>query len=356
MAHAESHAPRIGQRDIARALKVSPMTVSLALRNQPGVSESTRRRVQMTADKMGYRPDPEITRLMSRLTQRRAKKSTVAIALVDPSANGRNSESGYHGRILQGARERADRMGFEISAFSCHEMSCRLPRLLKILHSRGVKGIVLLPPIESFELPPQADWSGFAVVNTTFGITPDLFNRVAPHNFIDMCRVLKRLEAAGYRRIGFVFEKGFDERSLYQFTAAIQLQGYGDCVLRIPPRASLRISHIASWLRESRPQIVLTHCAEELHALTRSLPRPPLIYSVGKPRLQGVPYWDQKPREIGTHAITLLAGMIRDSEFGVPSQPATTLIHGEFCDNLNVPADVMSDRRLGRRALRNGLL
>jgi hypothetical protein len=356
MANATTSSSRIGQRHIAIALKVSPMTVSLALRNQSGVSESTRRRVQAAADKMGYRPDPEMTRLMARLTQRRGKKSSVTIALVDLTINGRNSEAGYHGPVAQGARERAARMGFEIDSYSCHEMSCRLPRLLKILKSRGVRGMVLLPPIDSIELPPEADWSDFSVVNTSFGITPDLFNRVAPHNFIDMCRVLKRLESAGFRRIGFVFERGFDERSLYQFTAAIHLQDYGDCVLRIPPRAKLRLEHLTPWLRAFRPEIVLTHCAEELHPLIQTMRTPPMLYSVGVPRLSGIPFWDQKPSEIGTHAVTLLAGMIRDSERGIPAQPATTLIHGEFRDNFNVPADAMSDRLLGRRAHRNGLL
>jgi LacI family transcriptional regulator len=53
--------------DIARALDVSLMTVSLALRNSPKVSKATRLKVRRMADKLGYRPDPEIARLMTRL-------------------------------------------------------------------------------------------------------------------------------------------------------------------------------------------------------------------------------------------------------------------------------------------------
>lgn len=341
---------RIGQREIARALAVSPMTVSLALRNHPSIPEATRLRVRDAAERLGYRPDPELARLMARLRTGHSLAGSVTIALVDPSRTGRNAETGYHGPIARGARERAAAMGFEVAEISCDEMVCRLPRLLKILHARGVAGVILLPPIEAVELPLEADWSGFAVVNTSTGITPDLFNRVVPHNFFDMCRVLKRLEAAGYRRIGFVLESGFDERSLFQFTAAIQLQGYGDGILRVPPRATLRLENVAPWLDEFCPDIVLTHCVEEVHALLRGLPAPPRLYSIGAPRMPGIAYWDQKPYEIGTHAVTLLAGMLRDSEYGVPAQPTTTSIHGEFHDDLAVPAEVMSDRKVAVRA------
>ena len=42
--------PRVPLRDIARELGVSHVTVSLALRNHPRISEATRSRVQLKAD------------------------------------------------------------------------------------------------------------------------------------------------------------------------------------------------------------------------------------------------------------------------------------------------------------------
>ena len=46
---------RVTQRDVARALGVSVMTVSSALAGRPGVKRETRRRVQRAAKKLGYR-------------------------------------------------------------------------------------------------------------------------------------------------------------------------------------------------------------------------------------------------------------------------------------------------------------
>ena len=47
---------RVTISDVADALGVAKGTVSRALNNYPDISESTRRRVQRTADAMGYRP------------------------------------------------------------------------------------------------------------------------------------------------------------------------------------------------------------------------------------------------------------------------------------------------------------
>ena len=43
-------------RDVARAAKVSPSTVSFVLKNRPGVNPQTRRRVQAAIQRLGYRP------------------------------------------------------------------------------------------------------------------------------------------------------------------------------------------------------------------------------------------------------------------------------------------------------------
>lgn len=49
---------RISIRDIARALHVTPSTVSRALKGEPRISEKTRQAVLELAEKWGYRPNP----------------------------------------------------------------------------------------------------------------------------------------------------------------------------------------------------------------------------------------------------------------------------------------------------------
>ena len=54
-----------GIKDVAKELKMSTATVSRALRGLPGVSDTTRERVQQTAQALGYVPSPSAAGLAS---------------------------------------------------------------------------------------------------------------------------------------------------------------------------------------------------------------------------------------------------------------------------------------------------
>jgi DNA-binding LacI/PurR family transcriptional regulator len=325
---------RVGIRDVARALGVSLMTVSLALRNSPRVSVKTREKVHKVAEQLGYRPDPEVARLMSRLRQVGGRKSKATIALVDFSMREPGTGDGYFNQVLLGAQERAEALGFQVMQAMLGEMKCGVPRLLHILYNRGVTGILLLPPRLPLVLPQQLDWSKFAVVSTTYAISPHLVNRVVPHQFIDMCRALRRLEGAGFKRIGIFFETDFEERTLYQFTAAITLLGRADWIYRTRSRHELPVNEVRDWIEARRPEIILAPFVEQLHPLLEKLPGAirPRLYSLGVTNLEGIPCWEQRPRAIGAYGINLLVGMIHNSEFGLPESPATTMLHGFFRD------------------------
>jgi LacI family transcriptional regulator len=64
---------------VARALGVSRSTVSLALRDDPRISDATRRRVRRAAEDLGYTANPLIATLMSTL-RRGVGKQTVTMA------------------------------------------------------------------------------------------------------------------------------------------------------------------------------------------------------------------------------------------------------------------------------------
>src|ERR1700761_4375113 len=70
----------ITHRDIARAAKLHQTTVSRALANHPGISSVTRLRVQKTAKRLGYIPDPALSALTARrwTVRRIAYRATLA--------------------------------------------------------------------------------------------------------------------------------------------------------------------------------------------------------------------------------------------------------------------------------------
>ena len=55
---------RVTLADIARVCSVHVTTVSLALRNSPRLPAETRERIQSTARRLGYTPDPWLRALV----------------------------------------------------------------------------------------------------------------------------------------------------------------------------------------------------------------------------------------------------------------------------------------------------
>src|SRR5882672_7634745 len=105
-------------RDIAVKAGVSVSAVSLALRNQPRVSESERRRIQGIARRLGYRRDPEIARLMEHLRTSRANRPGSKIAIIVPELD-RQALASYFPitEMVKGVEEQADEAGFATEMF-----------------------------------------------------------------------------------------------------------------------------------------------------------------------------------------------------------------------------------------------
>ena len=61
---------------IAAKAGLSGAAVSLALRDHPSIPPATRTRIKRLADQLGYRVDPNVSRLMAYLRQRPQARAT----------------------------------------------------------------------------------------------------------------------------------------------------------------------------------------------------------------------------------------------------------------------------------------
>jgi hypothetical protein len=155
-----------------------------------------------------------------------------------------------------------------------------------------------------------------------------------------MCRLIKLLEARGHKRIGAVFETGFEERIQFHFTAAIKLLDHGDNIYRIKDPTRISRPELAQWLKEKRLDAVVCPFALALQeAAPPSSPgfRAPEIIGLRAIKGSALSYWDECPEEIGSDAALLLAGMVQHNETGVPESPRTSMVHGVFHDASSQP-------------------
>jgi DNA-binding LacI/PurR family transcriptional regulator len=94
-----------GIKDVAKELKMSTATVSRALRGLPGVSATTRERVQQTARALGYVPSPSAARL--------ASGQTNTVAVVVPWVT-----RWFFASVVQGAEEVLRDHGYDLLLYN----------------------------------------------------------------------------------------------------------------------------------------------------------------------------------------------------------------------------------------------
>ena len=249
---------RATQRTIAREAGVSAVTVSLALRNHASIPKKTRQRIQKIAKAQGYQSDPNITKLMHHLRMRRSKNlSSNLVAFRERS----QAKHHYQLGVLAGVRERAARLGYSLEVIDLEEPPLSPERLGKILRSRGVEGLVLLP-MEPTDLTDRVDWARFSVVATSHSVLKPRFNTVVPNQFSNMLKLCEQLTAAGESRIGMVTTQEHDLKVNHRFIAAY----FWHTIMRggavIPPLLVENYPQLdpqlSTWIEAHHPDVIVT--------------------------------------------------------------------------------------------------
>src|SRR5580698_4163932 len=88
-------------KDIAKHARVSVMTVSKVMRDEPDISAATKARIRLIAQQMGYVPDSNAQSLRTRTSR---FLGVIISSITDPT----------FARVLLAIEERAHELGFEI--------------------------------------------------------------------------------------------------------------------------------------------------------------------------------------------------------------------------------------------------
>jgi DNA-binding LacI/PurR family transcriptional regulator len=307
--------------------------VSLSLRNSPKISRATRERVQKVARELGYRPDPEISRLMQHLRTSRTSRGTTGLAIVDFYPSLDFSELSYHRRLRDGIIRRSAELGFGVDQLKAAEYRFNLRHLLNVVRNRGVEGVVLFPSVVApLVLDPAVDWDGLSVVAVTNSILSPRFHSVAPHQFSNMMRMIESMQAHGFRKIGAILDESFDERTTHHFTAAMEWHQHGPRILllRASQTPEERLLLATRWIEKHTPDLIFAQSPDLAHAAREKSSHQPTINALGTPNDSRSSCLDEHPEEVGTAAVDLLAGMMYYHETGIPAHPRTTMIYGEL--------------------------
>ena len=325
---------RITLRAIAAQAGVSVMTASRALANRGRIAAATRNGVLQIARDLGYRPDPEITKLMHHLRARRT--GTFQSMLFGLTTHRPNVREAYFRALVAGAEAQAARRGYGFEVVSVSPTPADWAPLQRILQSRGAEGILLLPQSAPVDLTGLLAWAEFSVVAASASATGPRVHRVIPHHFANTLLLCRTLAQHGHRRIGLVIAADQDIRTEHGFTAAVTWHGLNEAPHFVPPL----VKHgdparaLRAWFVRERPDVIITNeprsareCARHLGCRISGPPRF-VVTSIAPDRRDSLGGIDERPAAVGIAAVDQLASMVERRVRGLPESPASIQLAG----------------------------
>jgi len=330
-------------RVVAAAAKVSPMTVSLALRDHSSLPATTRLAIQKLAREMDYRPNPLVSTLMSQLRSTHSGNYVATLGLVTGYKPGEvgHLEIPAH-RSIVGARQRAEQLGYILDEFRIKDPGMTSRALSKILIARGIYGLII-PGLRKSQGHLSLDWSRFSSCAMGYSmLRPDL-HRVVNHQFQTIRIALRELKHRQYRRIGLALPADLDKRVDHNWLAgflAFQHSQPRQCC--VPPFIASAYSRQAfeKWFQKHSPDAVIaidTQTLDWIRGLGRDVPNEVGFAHLDCSRLQadlaGV---DQNPELVGAAAVDSVNAQLQRNERGIPDSPKITMIKGVWVDGKTV--------------------
>jgi len=345
---------RVTCREMAKLLGLSQPAVSMALRNHPSLPLKTRERVQALAAELGYRPDPVLSALNAYRQANRSVAFQSTIGCINLYASVRKHT--LYEDFYQGAKQRAWELGFNLEEFPV-EGSDQWERLPRILKSRGIEGLLILPSPLTMQEQFQAafPWSDFSTVLLGQALGRQIFHLVINDQTQSAVIAVRELHALGYRRIGLVMPLEFAQATDYHF-----LGGYfSECVRQgiaslplLDDSASEKLfrKNTARWIKKERlDAVIASGDGHILPALREANLRTPEDIAVAfLSRMDALPEYahvDQHGLQIGMAAANQLVDLLRRNERGIPSLPMRHLIPGAWTDGFSAPAKLQSGAR-----------
>lgn len=328
--------PPVTMADVAICAAVHVSTVSRALRDDPGLPESTRQHVKNIARGMGYRPNPFVAALIaSRRSQKRhAFRATIGyVTHVGP-------EVSFSQDYEVGVREAAQALGFNVDTFVLGEDGLDASRLDSVLRARNITAVVIGPlaqPDSTFEL----DWSRLSTVVIGYAFNSPSFDRVVHDHYASMVRILAECERRRLKDIGIVLNAMAHHRTKRMITAAywsrLESSGFLDAV---PPLIveAWDDDVFNAWRAKHRPEVIVVtgpvhaHVQACLAQDAAATGRDTFLINVNAGEDGPVSGIFQDPAGIGATAARMVIAKAFRNESGVPAAAQIVLTPGKWIE------------------------
>lgn len=333
-------------RQIAEKASVSAMTVSLALRDHRSIPEATRLRIKDIANELGYRPDPVLHAFHSyRRNSRRAPFQGTLAWIDNLSRDNPHRAANAFKAYRDGAAQRATQLGYKLETFWLGAPDMSAGRMTDILLARNITGL-LLPPQSAANMELHLNWNEFSVVTFGYTLARPHFHSVCNHHQQSVLAAVRRLQALGYRRVGFALSAETNERVQGGWLAGYMAECFKwakkDRIEPLmiaggPPKPDI----VGRWLRRWRPDAVTAIdplVAKAAETAGFAIPKDVAFGLFGDAQNNGrFAHIDENSGVIGATAVDMLISMRQRNERGIPEHPIKMMVEGHWVNGPSAP-------------------
>ncbi|NDV61545.1 LacI family transcriptional regulator [Puniceicoccales bacterium CK1056] len=329
--------------DIAKKVGVSKMTVSRALREEPSVAETTRKKIQKAAEELGYVPNPKLARLMYEMAQSRGSPNVLGeLAYITTDETEDSWRKYYHeSGCYEGAKAEAQAYGYKLLPVWARSRRFGKGKLTSFLWSRGVDGIIIAPlGKEMIGKQLDIDWDKFCCVQIGATLSYPKLDLVRHNHYMGMAQSLAGLEDLGYKRIGLCISSVTDMRSYHRWTSAyLHWRTVRQFTKRTLPSHYYHSGNVdrrafKEWLSRHKIEAIISMDSELMETCSKlgiKIPEDLGFSVLDKPgdesEIAGI---DQIARQIGRKAVDDLIVSVRKGASGIPEHPIQTIVEGEW--------------------------
>jgi LacI family transcriptional regulator len=332
----EENNGKVTMKTLAKAAGVSVSTVSLALRNHSRIPEATKLKIRELARQLNYKPNPKLSRFMASLRDSNSQ-FMVNIGLVTPIVNPDRPELS---RIFRGVHDRSRELGYGFDEFPIVRGVGTEKRLEEVLATRNMDGVVFFPMLGG-KSSLNVRLTGLSAVAMGYSLVSPNLHRIAFDHFGGVTLAFQKLQEAGYARIGLCVRERANQSSRDAWLRGWYAHAWETGATN-PPRpligSILDFREFETWFRKERPDVILAdgnanNLLEWLDKMGVDVPGEAGYASLHlSHHWSGISGLKQNDYLQGRIAVDALAQSIYLNEQGIPENPRTIIVNGQWVD------------------------
>ena len=334
------------QRAIAAALGLTQATVSRALRDDPSIPLQTRQRVAKIAHQLGYRPNPLVSALMEHIrTGKNIHQQGCIAILVDAESESDWLFDETYRLQLNGIVKQAYLRGYQTECFFLRAKGTSAESIDRIIHSRGIKGVILAIPTKGDLSHFHFHFERYAIA--TISVDWEFLHLDRAYSDLDfnVSYAFNELVRRQYRRIGLCLPPcALNPRDSHWLAGYLTKQYYQAENERIPVLIGSAktdpISKFAEWYQRWQPDALLCLQGEELAWLQKMglSPQKDLgLVCLNRPFGSDFTGIEENNVLVGKITCDIVVNHITHNELGLPKHPRRLLVEGTWMEGTTLP-------------------